>query len=679
MPQTGIKLTKAQEEQRDKLVEKWGDAAKVYYELKSYGYPYRSACAILGFIDVESGFDLNDNTRGLIREAGLCHWTGKRRKAMMEIAAEHSSKNTWVSVDGQVYYLVYELETEDQKLNKYLLKGEDSVEQITNTFCVYFAKITDVLEVSNYKKRKEAAEKWAQRLKDAKKVSGTTKEYSDKADAGGLGVSAEKLYSSERELYGDEGPVYITRDDSDKIRYENITNTLLNSIKSIDGSEYAKNGSGAISESKIVMNDIVPTKNKSTLQTGEVHGSKLPSAPSIVEAPYVEVTLGGVKFGTYRAGNRDDRYPNYIQGITVSKTNGSLNQYKINLVYQIAPGNNPNYIDELIARNGYDTITITYGDANCGLGFREERALITSITQNFDFVNCKINYVLNATSSCIAASTYKITYPAIEGERPSIVIRDLLYGQDSSVLLDYFPGMRDQERVERLGLIPNNDVEIDMGEVKDTNPLAYLIKLVAVMSSVDNTQSSMYLMTLNEDGEDGAYFKITEVLSKQNIAYSPLMYEVDVGFKDDNLVYDFKVDNNFAWAMAYQYAGTYPSFIYGIDDVGNIRSHNYTGIIKTDSNYDTADHSSAQNWWTQMTEFPVTAKLTVKGLVQPILLMSYIKINCVYFGNKRTTSGVYVVTGQEDSLSGNGFRTTLNLLKVAGDNQFLEDDARIVT
>ncbi len=80
-----------------------------------------------------------------------------------------------------------------------------------------------------------------------------------------------------------------------------------------------------------------------------------------------------------------------------------------------------------------------------------------------------------------------------------------------------------------------------------------------------------------------------------------------------------------------------------------------------------------------MTNFPVTASLTIKGLLNPLMLMSYIKINHVYFGRKRITSGMYTVIGQTDTLDKNGFRTTLKLLRVAGDNQYLTTDARVAT
>ena len=59
--------------------------------------------------------------------------------------------------------------------------------------------------------------------------------------------------------------------------------------------------------------------------------------------------------------------------------------------------------------------------------------------------------------------------------------------------------------------------------------------------------------------------------------------------------------------------------------------------------------------------------------------MTYIKVNSYYYGSKRLTSGIYIVTGQEDEIGGNGFRTTLSLTKVSGPDQHLTVDARVKT
>ena len=59
--------------------------------------------------------------------------------------------------------------------------------------------------------------------------------------------------------------------------------------------------------------------------------------------------------------------------------------------------------------------------------------------------------------------------------------------------------------------------------------------------------------------------------------------------------------------------------------------------------------------------------MTIRGLLRAVLLMSYIKVNVYYYGKKHISSGVYVVTQQEDTINQQGYFTTLSLLRVGGD------------
>ena len=65
-----------------------------------------------------------------------------------------------------------------------------------------------------------------------------------------------------------------------------------------------------------------------------------------------------------------------------------------------------------------------------------------------------------------------------------------------------------------------------------------------------------------------------------------------------------------------------------------------------------------------MVGFPITATLTMKGLLRPAFLTNYIKINVVFYGQKHITSGLYAITEQVDTLNGSGFRTSFSLIRV---------------
>ena len=72
-------------------------------------------------------------------------------------------------------------------------------------------------------------------------------------------------------------------------------------------------------------------------------------------------------------------------------------------------------------------------------------------------------------------------------------------------------------------------------------------------------------------------------------------------------------------------------------------------------------------WWNNMTSYPIKASITFKGLLKPAILMSYVRLNVLYYGRKHVASGVYVVTSQTDRISESGFSTTLGLMRVQGD------------
>ena len=68
-----------------------------------------------------------------------------------------------------------------------------------------------------------------------------------------------------------------------------------------------------------------------------------------------------------------------------------------------------------------------------------------------------------------------------------------------------------------------------------------------------------------------------------------------------------------------------------------------------------------------MTQYPIKASITLRGLLRPAILMQNIKLNVYFYGRKHVSSGVYIITTQKDSISKNGYSTTLDLIKIAQD------------
>ena len=186
-------------------------------------------------------------------------------------------------------------------------------------------------------------------------------------------------------------------------------------------------------------------------------------------------------------------------------------------------------------------------------------------------------------------------------------------------------------------------------------------------------------MNINDENALGPFFTISEVSTKMNKSMFPLIYEIDINYPDEkSLAYNFSVDTDFSWPLAYEYAGGFSNYDYGINNSGKTFSEASNAAIKTTTGT-TNSFITDKNWWMNVTEFPIKATLEVKGLTSYVLLLNYIKVNVYYFGNKRDSSGIYIVTGQEDMLSGNGFRTKLELTRVAGDNQYIAIDGRVLS
>jgi hypothetical protein len=56
-------------------------------------------------------------------------------------------------------------------------------------------------------------------------------------------------------------------------------------------------------------------------------------------------------------------------------------------------------------------------------------------------------------------------------------------------------------------------------------------------------------------------------------------------------------------------------------------------------------------------------------LLRPAILMTHLRLNVIFpGGRKHISSGLYLVTQQKDSINSSGYRTTLQLVKINGDN-----------
>ena len=106
---------------------------------------------------------------------------------------------------------------------------------------------------------------------------------------------------------------------------------------------------------------------------------------------------------------------------------------------------------------------------------------------------------------------------------------------------------------------------------------------------------------------------------------------------------------------------------YDIDDSGNIVAVDST-LVTRSLKYKTTTETS-KRWWSEMTQLPISATIVIKGLLRPALLMSYLKVNSYFYGKKHISSGLYMIVKQEDVIDSNGYKSTLTLTRISGDEK----------
>lgn len=378
-----------------------------------------------------------------------------------------------------------------------------------------------------------------------------------------------------------------------------------------------------------------------------------------VQAPTLIVSFNGITIGGY--GNSGDKYPNYIESLEVNKVNGKINSYTINLMHQIRFGEDPNTIDKLLSNTGYlNKLKIKYGDSSVGMYYHEVEAVIREVTYSENPESSTINYTINALSSIGVADSAYSNYANVV-DKPSNVIRNLLYDNPntSPTLLSSFPGMRDRQQVESLGLIPSSDSEVTIGGMQNVTINTYLTHVISCMH---NDLYTYYLNYIDDNTIGGSYFKITEI-SKQAVNDNSLAnsYYVNIGYPSANNVLSFIVDEDVYFPMIKEYHGGIKTYDYDVDNAGNIVQREVNNLLEDNfGNTGLAEN----NWWDFVTNYPIKASLTIQGLVNPVILMSDIYIDANYYGWTDYTSGIYKVTGQVDKISKSGCTSTLKLLKV---------------
>lgn len=401
-------------------------------------------------------------------------------------------------------------------------------------------------------------------------------------------------------------------------------------------------------------------------------GTSLFSTTTHVQAPIVQVQIGNYSFGTYDTNKKGSlKYPNYVQGVTVTKINGKVNTYEVNITYPITYGSDPNYFEKVFSSVSESRgISFTYGDAsNPNFLYKNEEAIILKTKTSPQFDSAVISYTVTAVSKCALGLSGTYQFPEYSSEKPSNVIRSILQNKEYG-LQDLFTGMRNMTLVDSYGLIPSNDVPVMIQRKSNTSVLDYLQYLVDLMSPNIRTttaKKTIYVLTFVDDTTGifgGTYFKILPIDS--NVTH-PEAYNLDIGYPGSSYVYDFSVENDEGYSIFYNYQSKlHPQeYVTRLNADGEYNEVYAPYLSSKSANHQTEDNM--KSWWAKVTEYPLKASLTVNGLLRPAILMTYVRLNIYFYGQKYIHSGVYIITKQVDKVDGSGYRTTLDLTRIAGE------------
>lgn len=410
--------------------------------------------------------------------------------------------------------------------------------------------------------------------------------------------------------------------------------------------------------------------------------SALISTQNHVETPFIIVQIGDYLLGHCAKPDRfklstafNIEYPNYMETLNIVKVNGAINTYVITMVYAITEQDDPNRLEKIFSSVSKSRmIKLSYGDWNApSFIYKNEEAIITKLTTNVDMKSSSIRYTINCTSNALTLTGSSVPFPR-RIDKPSNVIKELLASKEYN-LIDIFPGMKNLDFVN---FIAGDDKRVRIDAQPAMNVLDYISYLVSCMVYVKDPErglkSCCYYWSIYDDVSNkygGTYFKVVKVAANTQTSLAYNTYEVDIGYPTDSNVLDFVVKNDDSWSLLYDYAQNInmPEYSYSIDSTGKLVQQDSSFVTQSTKTFETTEAN--RNWWSLMTQFPITASLTIKGLLRPAMLMSYVKVNTYFFGHKHTSSGLYIVTKQEDSISGSGYKTTLSLTRVGGDERYV--------
>jgi hypothetical protein len=240
-----------------------------------------------------------------------------------------------------------------------------------------------------------------------------------------------------------------------------------------------------------------------------------------------------------------------------------VNQYTLTINYPVRHTDDPNFFEKVFSSVS-DTrkIIFSYGDASMpSYVYKDEEALITGISQQFDLLNSTIIYTVKATSSSVLGKSGNFNFINNSPIKPSDEIKRV-FNNSNYGLRSLFTGM-DSDNIHKL--VDGGDQTVKVGSKTNISPLDYIKYLVSCMipegSTNNNTSKTIYVLTIHDDtvydssynSDDtngGPYFKVTPV--SYDIEHADA-YELEIGYNTATVVSSFQVTDDENFSIFYDY------------------------------------------------------------------------------------------------------------------------------
>ena len=423
------------------------------------------------------------------------------------------------------------------------------------------------------------------------------------------------------------------------------------------------------------------------------------SSQARIQVPWIKVIIGAYTFGVFSKSTKAEKdkdgfynayeitYPNYVQSLQITKINGQVNQYVLTIIYPITVDDDPNFFEKVFSSvSNTRKIVFSYGDMSMPTYiYKDEEAIITKVTSQFDLAGSRITYQVEAVSGAALGTAGCCTFLS-DGKphKPSEVIKKL-FNTKKYGLYNVFYGMKGRNLNT---FIAGDDQAVTLADKVNISVLEYITYLVSCMipagSTRGNISKDIYILTIHDDTTYdkafadpeiiegcelvGPYFKVTKTSYSQEHADA---YEVDIGYNNSTIVSNFQIENNENYALYYDYQGklNQEQYVRRINRDGKWEDVYAPNATSKNNSYLT--RTSDITWWTKITKYPINASITIQGLIRPAQLMTYLRLNVIFPGGgegirKHIASGLYIITKQTDKIDASGYKTTLNLTKIAG-------------